>query len=177
MSFPGAVFDRGDRLGRCRRHRRALAVPLLQRPREDVGLHSRHRAAARLLRGLERLAPHQHRVEPREHRSEVDVRIHDDPVVLAVGSGDVAVDAHRDGVDDAAGGRAQSIGYRVLGSGFRVPAPAGSSRETPSSFARASSASRDASWSSCGTHRRTAVAGPTNRLRARPNRAGGRRRR
>ena len=43
---------------------------------------------------LEGLAADQERVEPRAQRREVDFRIDDDPVVLAVGAGDEAVQAH-----------------------------------------------------------------------------------
>src|SRR5207249_12278212 len=64
-----------------------------QRSREDdrpgsftAGCAAGHR--------LERLASHEERVERREERLEVDVLVHDDPVGLALRSGDVTVEAH-----------------------------------------------------------------------------------
>ena len=47
------------------------------------------------LHGIERLAPDEERIELLHHPGEVDLGIHHDPVVLAVGPGDVAVEAHR----------------------------------------------------------------------------------
>src|SRR5437763_120597 len=61
----------------------------------------RHRPAAPLgLDGLERPPPHEDGVEPRHHAHEVDLRVHDDPVGLAVRPGQIPIEAHSDGIDD-----------------------------------------------------------------------------
>ena len=59
--------------------------------------------AAHPAHGLERLAADEECVELRHHPREVDVRIHDDPVVLAVGAGDEAVEGHGHVQPDRAG--------------------------------------------------------------------------
>src|SRR5919107_5143966 len=73
-------------------------VLLAQRPREDDRLHSWQSAAPCSSYGLKRPASQEERVELIKECSEVDVRVHDDPVRFAVGSRDVAVQAHRNHV-------------------------------------------------------------------------------
>ena len=97
MSFPGFVFQLLDH---------ALGVGLDSHFRivarlERAGAHDVRDPLRRLagiphaLHGIERLAPDEERIELLHHPGEVDLGIHDDPVVLAVGPGDVAVEAHR----------------------------------------------------------------------------------
>src|SRR5918994_3150242 len=69
-------------------------VLLAQRPREDDRLRSRLPAAPGSSHTLERSASHKKGVELVEECSEVDFRVHDDPVRFAVGPRDVAVQAH-----------------------------------------------------------------------------------
>src|SRR5580700_2209029 len=70
-------------------------VALLQRARENNGLHSRHRRVSLLCHHLKCVASHQQRVELLEKPGEVDLRVHDNPVGLALWSCNVSVQTHR----------------------------------------------------------------------------------
>src|SRR5438876_199972 len=70
-------------------------VLLPQRPRENEGLHAGRLAPTCPGHRLERPASHKEGVELLEHRAEVYLRVNDNPVSLALRTGDVPVQTNR----------------------------------------------------------------------------------